>query len=147
MGLDHVDGHRTVAFCVSAYTRRHAVIHDNYNHTSFLRTIGLVLGLPAMNRFDQSATPLTACFTNTPDLAPYAAVRTNSTTLAELNPPANRLRGQAKILAQQSAVQDLTQLDRADASVLTRAAWSAQKPGVPFPALRYAPPADVDGDE
>ena len=27
-GVDHVDGHRTVAFCASAYTRRGAVVSE-----------------------------------------------------------------------------------------------------------------------
>ena len=42
LGLDHVDGHRTVALCVSPYTRRGAVVSENYNHPSFLRTMELV---------------------------------------------------------------------------------------------------------
>jgi YVTN family beta-propeller protein len=57
LGLDHVDGHRTVALCISPYTRRGAVVHDTYNHTSFLRTMGRVLGFAPMTRFDRTATP------------------------------------------------------------------------------------------
>jgi len=37
--MDHVDGHRTIAYCVSPYTRRGAVVSEVYNHTSFLRTM------------------------------------------------------------------------------------------------------------
>jgi photosystem II stability/assembly factor-like uncharacterized protein len=93
LGLDHVDGHRTTAFCVSPYTKRGQVVSETYNHTSFLRTIGLVLGLPPMNRFDRTAEPLTACFTPTPDLTPYAHLP-NRIPLDEMNPaPSGALRG------------------------------------------------------
>ncbi|WP_395140492.1 bifunctional YncE family protein/alkaline phosphatase family protein, partial [Armatimonas sp.] len=84
-GVDHVDGHRTVALCISPYTRRGSVNHTLFNHTSFIRTIGLALGFPAMNRFDRTATTLTSCFTSTPDLAPFTSLL-NRIPLDELNP-------------------------------------------------------------
>jgi YVTN family beta-propeller protein len=143
MGLDHVDGHRTVAFCISPYTRRHAVVSDVYNHTSFLRTIGLVLGLEPMNRFDRTATPMRACFTPTADRTPYTA-RPNGIPLDEMNPPASALNGEARRHAIASADLDLSDVDRADMGVLTRAVWYAQKPKTPFPASRYKPPVDDD---
>ncbi|HLK57982.1 MAG TPA: bifunctional YncE family protein/alkaline phosphatase family protein [Chthonomonadaceae bacterium] len=136
--VDHVDGHRTTAFCISAYTRRHAVISEPYNHTSLLRTMELVLGLPAMTRFDRTATPLTACFTPTPDLTPFTH-RLNQIALDELNPAARTLRGEARRLALQCAAQDWTDLDRADPEVVARANWAAGKPGVPFPTARFHP--------
>jgi len=57
-GLDHVDGHRTVAFVISPYTKRHVVDSTNYNQTGMVRTIELILGLPPMTQFDLSATPM-----------------------------------------------------------------------------------------
>ena len=51
-GFDHIDGHRTVALVISPYTRRKAVDSTNYNQTSMVRTMELVLGLPPMNQFD-----------------------------------------------------------------------------------------------
>ncbi len=71
-GFDHIDGHRTVALVISPHTKRGVVESTNYNQTSMVRTMELVLGLPPMNQFDASATPLTACFTDTPDFTPYA---------------------------------------------------------------------------
>src|SRR6185436_11499268 len=71
LGLDHVDGHRTAALCISPYTKRGAVISEIYNHTSLLRTMELVLGLPAMNRFDRTATPMHECFNLTRDDRPF----------------------------------------------------------------------------
>lgn len=132
LGLDHVDGHRTTAFCISPYTRRGAVVSDPYNHTSFARTMGLALGFPAMNRFDRTATPMTACFTDKPDLRPYAH-RPNRIPLDEMNPPAAALRGEARRLAEASERLDWSDVDRADAATVAQAVWRSLRPGKPFP--------------
>ena len=68
-GWDHVSGYRTTAYVISAYTRRGAVVKTQYNTTSLLRTMELMLGLPPMNQFDATATPMFDCFTNTPDFS------------------------------------------------------------------------------
>jgi hypothetical protein len=135
-GLDHVDGHRTLCFCISAYTRRHAVIHDFYAHTSVVRTIELVLGMPAMNQFDLTATPMTDCFMSKPDLTPYAHVP-NTVPLDELSPMKTALRGTLRRLAEASSKQDFSAPDRANPLVMARAVWAAQRPGVPFPWAEF----------
>ena len=38
-GLDHVNGHRTMALVISAYNRAHNVDSNFYNQTSILATI------------------------------------------------------------------------------------------------------------
>ena len=63
-GWDHVSGYRTTAYVASPYTRRGAVVGTQYNQTSLLRTMELMLGLPPMNQMDATATPMTACFTD-----------------------------------------------------------------------------------
>lgn len=143
-GLDHVDGHRTLAFCVSAYTRRGAVISEPYNHTSLVRTIGLVLGLPALNRFDRTATPLTACFTDQPDFRPFVHVP-NQQPLDEMNPPLLALHGANRRLAKASNRLNLSQPDRADPLTVARAAWSKQRPHRRFPWTKFKPDK-ADGD-
>ena len=145
LSLDHVDGHRTVAFCISPYTRRGSVISEPYNHTSLLRTIGLVLGLPAMNRFDRTATPMNACFMDTPDFRPYTH-QPNRVALDEMNKPVTALRGEARRLAQASARLDWSQADRADATVVARAVWLEQRPHQPFPWRNFHPNKDDDND-
>ena len=85
MGFDHIDGHRTVAFVISPYTRRKVVDSTNYNQTSMVRTIELILGLPPMNQIDASATPMNSCFMEKADLTPYSAVP-NLIPLDRLNP-------------------------------------------------------------
>lgn len=44
-GVDHVDGHRTVALAVSPYVRRGQVDSTFYAQPSMVKTIELMLGL------------------------------------------------------------------------------------------------------
>ena len=141
LAFDHVDGHRTVAFCISPYTRRKAVISEPYNHTSFLRTIGLVLGVPPMTRFDRTADPLTACFTAVPDFSPYTHLP-NRVALDEMNPPSRALRGEDRVLAEACAGMDWSDLDRVDPEIVGRAVWRSRRPAVPLPRDRFNPPAE-----
>ena len=61
-GWDHVSGYRTTAYVISPYTKRRQVVSTQYNQTSLLRTIELMLGLPPMNQMDATATPMFDCF-------------------------------------------------------------------------------------
>jgi hypothetical protein len=72
-GPDHVDAHRSPVFVAGPYVKRNAVIHDMYSTSGVLRTIELILGLPPMSQYDAAAVPLYNCFTNKPNLSPYAA--------------------------------------------------------------------------
>src|SRR6266567_8511709 len=72
-GLDHVDGHRTVALAISPYIRRGSVDSTFYSQASMIKTIELILGLPTMSLFDLIANDMRASFTNTPDFSPYSA--------------------------------------------------------------------------
>ena len=86
-GWDHVSGYRTTAYVASAYTKRGAVVHTQYNQTSLLRTMELMLGLPPMNQMDATATPMFDCFIPPgagPDFTPFMAV-TNNVPLDEMN--------------------------------------------------------------
>jgi len=71
-GPDHVDSHRSPAYVISPYIKRHQVDGHMYNTASMLRTIELILGLRPMTHFDAAAPPMTAAFQSTADLAPYA---------------------------------------------------------------------------
>ena len=145
LGIDHVDGHRTTALCISPYTKRGVTVSEQYNHTGFIRTMGLVLGLPALNRFDATATPLTKCFTAKADLRPYTA-KPNRIPLDEFNPKVASLTGISKQLAIACGKMDWDHVDRADGKVVTQAVWRATKPGKAFPLADYRPVADTDGD-
>lgn len=145
LGLDHVDGHRIPAFCISPYTKRGVVVSEMYDHPSFLRTIGLVLGIPAMNRFDRSALPLTSCFMPAPRLQPYAH-ELNRIALDEMNKAPSGLRGEAKRLALASNSLDWSDVDRAHPETVTRAVWDSVFPKRPFPSERYRPVVEDDDD-
>lgn len=146
LGIDHIDGHRTVAMCISPYTHRGAVVSEMYNHPSFLRTIGLVLGIPAMNRFDLTASRMTACFNTKPDLTPYKHVE-NRIPLDEMNAPTAKLQGERRRLALASASLDWSDVDRADATIVARAVWLAQRPKQPFPWNHFHPNKDDEEED
>ena len=134
-GWDHVSGYRTTAYVVSPYTKRGAVIHTQYNQTSLLRTMELMLGLPPMNQMDASATPLFDCFTDTPDFTPYAVV-TNNVPLDQMNPASRRITDPLlRKDAQASARLPLQQADQCPEDLLNRILWRAMKGSqTPYPA-------------
>ena len=112
-GRDHVDGHRTVYYAISPYTRRLYVDHELCNTVSMVRSIELMLGLDAMNRFDALTPPLANCFTDIPNFAPYNAVP-NRLPLDEMNPRLRSLRGTARLWTERSLALDWSDLDHAD---------------------------------
>ena len=61
-GPDHVDSHRSPAYVISPYVKRHQVDSHMYNTTSMLRTIEMILGLRPMTQFDAAAPPMSAVF-------------------------------------------------------------------------------------
>ena len=134
-GWDHVSAYRTVAFVVSPYTRRGAVVSTQYNQCSVLRTIELILGLPPMNQMDATATPMFDCFTNTPDFSPYIALP-NLVPLDKMNPEPKRVADPLlRRQAQASARLPLDQVDRCPEDLLNRILWHAMKGSqTPYPA-------------
>ena len=133
-GWDHVSGYRTTAYVISAYTRRTAVVRTQYNTTSLLRTIEQILGLPPMNQFDATATPMFDCFTDTPNFTPFQAVA-NNIPLEELNPPAEAIHD--PVLRRNAVASARLPLDRVDAcpeDTLNRILWHAMKgSAAPYP--------------
>lgn len=126
-GFDHIDGHRTAALVLSPYTRRHAVDSTNYNQTSMVRTIELMLGLPPMNQFDASATPMASCFTDKSDLRPYQAVK-NNVPFDQMNPQLGEIKDpQQRHWAEVSLTLPLDDVDEADEDTLNRILWHAQR--------------------
>jgi len=73
-GPDHVDGHRSIAYVISPYTKRGALVSTNYNTVSVLRTIEDLLGIDHLGITDANAEPMSDVFTRKPDLTPYQAV-------------------------------------------------------------------------
>jgi len=86
-GVDHVNGHRSIAFIASPYTQRGQVNHTYYTQINMVRTIEELLGLSPMNQHDQLVTPMTDALTDTPDLTPFSFIP-NQIPLTTLNAPA-----------------------------------------------------------
>lgn len=134
-GLDHIDGRRTVALCISPYTKRGAVVSTHYNQNSILRTIELILGLSPMSQFDMIATPMVDCFTNKPDFSPYT-VLPNQIPLDEMNPKLSALSGKKKYWAKKSMEMSLEELDQANEDTLNLILWYSVKGyNTPYPKL------------
>ncbi|MFN0020351.1 MAG: beta-propeller fold lactonase family protein [Pirellulaceae bacterium] len=126
-GWDHVSGYRTTAYCISPYAKRGEVISTQYNTTSIIRTIEQILGLPPMNQFDASATPMFDCFTDKPDLTPFASVASNI-PLDKMNPGVEAIKDKVlKADALVSSKLNFRQIDRAPEDVLNRILWRAMK--------------------
>ena len=126
-GWDHVSGYRTTAYCISPYAKRGATVGTYYNTTSILRTIEQILGLPPMNIFDASATPMFECFQETPDLTPFTHVA-NNVPLDQMNPdPKSLLDPQLRADALASAEMNFREVDRAPEDQLNRVLWRAMK--------------------
>ena len=134
-GLDHVDGHRTVALCVSPYTKRAEVVSTHYNQSSMLRTMELILGLDPVTQLTLAALPMTDCFKTTPDLTPYE-VKPNIIPLDEMNPPVSATRGLQRHYAKMSMKMPLDDIDEANEDLFNRIIWHSVKGyDVPYPVL------------
>jgi YVTN family beta-propeller protein len=150
-GVDHVDGHRTVALVASPYARRGYVDSTFYSQPSILKTIELILGLPALSLFDLIANDMRAGFQDTPDYRPYD-VATPKQSLFDVNPPLNALRGPARRAALDSMKMRFDAPDAAPTERLNRIVWGALRGWqTPYPKVQqslFAPlSTDIDDDD
>ena len=75
-GVDHVDGHRSPGYIISPFVRQQVkqdgsgagVTEDKtfYTQVNMTRTIEQILGLPPMNQFDLTASPMSEIFVDNP---------------------------------------------------------------------------------
>jgi hypothetical protein len=148
-GLDHVDGHRTVALAISPYICRGSVDSTFYSQTSMVKTIELMLGLPTLSVFDLIANDMRNSFQSTPDLTPYDAV-TPKQSLEEMNPPVNTLKGPARQAALASMKMNFDLPDAAPTEKLNRILWhQARGWHTPYPHSGQAifAPYSIDLDD
>ena len=121
-GLDHVDGHRTVALAVSPYTKRGSIDSTFYSQVSMVKTIELILGVPPMSLFDLIANDMRQSFQQTVDLTPYQAVEPKQ-SIYEVNPELNTLSGQKKADAVASSKMDWREPDDVPTEQLNQILW------------------------
>lgn len=149
-GVDHVDGHRTLGFVISPYTKRKAVNSNYYTQLDITRTIEHILGLPPMTQMDMAINPQTMkdVFTETPDYTPYSAVP-NRIPLDKMNKPLCAMTGLEKDWALAMAAQNFDEPDAADENMLNRSIWYAVKGyDTPYPGdPRVFTPAELEAVE
>jgi len=127
-GPDHVDSHRSPAFVISSYVKRHVVDSSMYNTTSMLRTMEFLLGLRPMTHFDAGARPLTAVFQAAPDPSPYDAEKPRIDLNAKNPPDAPK--------AAESGRMDFDEADMNDDDALNDILWRAIRKDSPPPPTR-----------
>jgi YVTN family beta-propeller protein len=125
-GLDHVDGHRTVALAVSPYIRRGSIDSTFYSQCSMIKTIEIILGLPAMSLFDLIANDMRNSFQAKPDFTPYIAIEPQQ-SIYELNPPLAALQGPAREGAVASMRMNFHVPDNVPTEILNAILWHDAK--------------------
>jgi YVTN family beta-propeller protein len=132
-GVDHVDGHRTVALAIGPHIRRGVLDSNNYNHTSMIRTIQEIYGIPQRTRALEAARPMTSIFTETGDLKPFENLEPGI-ALDTMNPPLKALQGRQLWGARQSMAMNFKDLDDAPPETLNRILWwDAKGWDTPYP--------------
>jgi len=146
-GWDHVSGYRTTAYCISPYTKRGAVVSAQYNTTSIIRTIEQILGLPPMNQFDATATPLFDCFTDSPDFTPFSVMPANI-ALDQINPEPKKVSDSLlRAHAYASSRLNFKKADACPEDVLNRILWHAMKGSrTPYPTWAVSASGKDDDD-
>jgi YVTN family beta-propeller protein len=140
-GVDHIDGHRTVALAISPYARRHAIDSTFYSQPSMVKTVELMLGLPAMSMFDLVATDMRASFLDwkaRADLTPYTAIVPRQ-SIYDVNRRVGQLTGRARAAALASSRMRFDVPDAAPTDALNRILWhDARGWRTPYPAVKHS---------
>ena len=144
-GVDHIDGHRTVALAISPYARRGVVDSTFYSQPSMVKTIELMLGLPAMSIFDLVATDMRASFIDAasrPDLRPYAALQPRQ-SLLDKNKRVGAITGPNAAEKRRAAIASARMRfdgpDEAPSEALNRILWHDAKGWrTPYPVVRQS---------
>jgi hypothetical protein len=147
-GPDHVDAHRSLAFVVGPYVRRHALVSERFTSVHVLRTIEDVLGIEPLGLNDSSAEPITAVFDRSLNVWDYQAIvpavlRSTQLPLPAAGPKAagsgdnpgyERPRHDAAYWAAKTEGMDFSAEDRLDTPRFNRILWAGlMGEGVPFP--------------
>jgi YVTN family beta-propeller protein len=121
-GIDHVDGHRTVALAIGPHIVRGKVDSNFYDHSSMIRTIQDIFRIPPQTRFVAAARPMTSIFTASANADAWKAL-TPEIALDEMNPAAGKLKGRQAWAARKSAQMNWHEPDDVPSDVLNRILW------------------------
>ncbi|MCP9770598.1 phosphoesterase [Lacihabitans sp. LS3-19] len=145
-GWDHISSYRTTGFVISPYNRLQNTVSTQYNQTSMLRTMELILGLPPMNVIDATALPMFDCFNKTPDFTFNYKARNNLIPLDEMNPVRSKLSGAALKFHDQTIKYGFHQIDKGHDDVLNRILWFSVKGNKKYPAKLAGDDDDEEGE-
>ena len=135
-GLDHIDGHRTVALAIGPNIRRGVVDSNHYNQISMVKTIQELFQIPPRTVFLQNSRSMTSVFTPEENLETYTAIP-NRIPLDQMNPPLKALNGRKLWAAQQSAAMNWEDVDDIPSDVLNKILWwDAKGYDQPYPVLK-----------
>ncbi len=131
-GPDHVDAHRTTAFVISPWIKQGSVDHHFCNTDSLLKTMELLLGLPAMSQYDALALPIADWDTGPNNIEPYTATMPAKEIIGQMNAAKSPL-------TSASDKMNFTHADAAPAALLNEVIWKSVKGETnPMPAPRNA---------
>ncbi|MEP6622522.1 MAG: alkaline phosphatase family protein, partial [bacterium] len=144
-GVDHIDGHRTVALAISPFSKRGSVDSTFYVHPSMVKTVELMLGLPALSIFDLTATDMRASFIGEhekPDFRPYKAL-VPAQSIYETNVRVGDIKGPHAVERRRAALASLRmkfdEPDAAPTEKLNRILWhEARGWNTPYPAVKQS---------
>ena len=125
-GVDHVDGHRTVALAIGPTVKRNALDSNYYTQLSMIRTIQDIFRIQPRTRFLMAARAMNSVFTSERNLSPYAAL-TPKIALDTMNPPLKALRGRQLLAARRSAAMNWNEVDDVPSAELNRILWWDRK--------------------
>ncbi|HTR76726.1 MAG TPA: bifunctional YncE family protein/alkaline phosphatase family protein, partial [Gemmatimonadaceae bacterium] len=142
-GVDHIDGHRTVALVASPFAKRGVVDTTFYSQPSLVKTVELMLGLPALSMFDLVATDMRASFIGpgeTPDFTPYIS-RVPVQSLYDVNQRVGEITGPDAAARRKATMasgrMNFREPDAAPTELLNRILWNdARGWRVPYPTVR-----------
>jgi hypothetical protein len=145
-GVDHVDGHRTIALAIGPFIRRNAVDNNNYNHNSMVRTIQEIFRISPKTRFLAAARPMTSMFTTKADTRAYTHL-VPKPELDQMNPPLKALAGRQLWAARQSLRINWKDIDDAPEDTLNRILWGdARGWDTPYPMSPKSSKKVIDRD-
>jgi hypothetical protein len=121
-GVDHVDGHRTVALAIGPSIKRGVVDSNLYTQLSMARTMQDILHIQPQTHFLKAARAMNSVFTSEKDLSPYTAL-TPRIALDTMNPPLHGLSGKRLDAARRSAAMNWNHVDDVPTPVLNQILW------------------------
>jgi DNA-binding beta-propeller fold protein YncE len=149
-GPDHVDAHRSVAYFVGPYVKRHAVISTRYSTVNILRTIEDILGTDHLSVNDAFQRPMADVFDLSQKTWTYGAVVPAPLSATSLPIPKQAAvwhnAEPASYWAAATAGYDWSEEDRVPAVRFNMVLWRGLRPGVPYPTAREDPDIAVAPD-